>query len=244
MKYTASHSDATAGTQGTSTTPISAPSVQQWINVSQTTAITNAPNVASCPTCHLITDAEYLTIVQNVLSVGNPNWSGNVVGSGYIYSGHNDNAPANALVADPLDSSGYAGETNQGGNQKRTLTLTNGQIIWDIAGNLWEWTAGTSTTGQPGVSGGGYVWREWTAVTNPGSLTPNPSPATTGISGANSWNSGNGIGVIYSNADEVALRGFIRGGSWLNGGLAGVLALYLGYAPNSPNNNIGFRVSR
>jgi RNA-directed DNA polymerase len=42
----------------------------------------------------------------------------------------------------------------------------------------------------------------------------------------------------------VALRGFIRGGNWNNGGNAGVLTLNLNNAPSNTNTNIGFRVSR
>jgi formylglycine-generating enzyme required for sulfatase activity len=247
MKYAASHSDATGGAQGTSTTPISAPSVQQWVNISQTTAIANSPNVAGCSTCHLITEAEYLTIAQNVLSVAS-NWSTGTVGSGFIYRGHNDNAPANALVADPSDANGYAGTGNvSNSDQRRTLTLTNGEVIWDMAGNIWEWTSGVTngtTAQQPGITGNGWNWREWTAITNPGSLSPNPNPATTGIAGAVSWTSGNGIGAIYSNSDDTGLYGFLRGGSWNRGSYAGVLTLYLHNGPGSTSSRFGFRVSR
>lgn len=212
-----------------------------WVSISQTDAITTA--AAACTGCHLITENEYLTIAQNVLNVPS-NWSTSTVGSGYIYSGHNDNAPANALAADPSDANGYSGETNTGGNQRRTLRLSNGEVIWDLAGNVWEWTSGTSTTGQPGVTGAGYNWREWTAVTNPGTISPNPNPATTGISGASSWNSGNGIGLIYSSADDTGLRGFIRGSDWGSGGNDGVLALAFPYAPSHLDMYVGFRVSR
>jgi hypothetical protein len=243
MKYAASRSDATSSTQGSSATPISAPSVQQWVNVSQTTAIAVAPNVANCIGCHLITEAEYLTIAQNVLSVGT-NWSTGIVGSGYIYSGHNDNAPANALVAGTDDNNGYYGETNTGGNQRRTLTLTNGQVIWDLSGNVYQWTQGTTTGNQPGVLGGGYTWRNYTSVTTHGTLSPDPFPATTGVSGASSWNSSSGIGQIYSSTDDSSLRSFARGGYWNYGGYAGVLYLFLFYSPSGTSTQNGFRVSR
>jgi len=212
-----------------------------WVSISQTNSITTA--AAACTGCHLTTEGEYLTIAQNVLTMPS-NWSSGTVGTGYIYSGHNDSAPNNALVADTSDSNGYYGETNTGGNQRRTLTLTNGQVIWDLAGNVWEWTSGQTAGGQPGVPGGGWNWREWTAVTNQGTISPNPSSSATGITGASSWNSSNGIGQIYSNTDDTVTRGFLRGGDWGSGGIDGVLSLNLSNPPYNTNPNVGFRVSR
>ena len=58
------------------------------------------------------------------------------------------------------------------------------------------------------------------------------------------WSSSNGIGQLNSYAGESAVRGFIRGGNWSYGGLAGVLTLYLTYAPGDASTSIGFRVSR
>lgn len=235
MKYAASQVGAT-------TTPISQAGTTPWVSISQTTAIANSPNVAGCTGCHLITEPEFMTIAQNVLSVPS-NWSSGTVGTGFIYSGHNDNAPANALAADSNDANGYAGTGNSSpSNQRRTLTLTNGEVIWDLAGNVYEWTSGTSTTGQPGITGeSGYAWKEWTAVTAAGTLSPNPSPAATNLAGAGTWNSSKGVGQLYSYAGESAVRGFRRGGL---GPYAGVLALWLYDAPSYAGPNVGFRVSR
>jgi general secretion pathway protein G len=236
MKYEASQVGATS-------VPISTTGVMPWVNLTQPTALADSANVAGCTGCHLISEAEYQTIVQNVTSVAT-NWSGGTVGSGYIYSGHNDDAPSNALAADSSDLNGYAGETNTGGNQRRTLKLTNNQVIWDLAGNVSEWTSDTVGTGQPGVNGGGYAWREWTAVTNPGSVTPNPSPGSTGISGAGAWTSAKGIGTIYSNANETVVMDLERSGYWDDGANAGVFFLYLSDQPWEIGNSSGFRVAR
>lgn len=136
-------------------------------------------------------------------------------------------------------------QTILGGNQRRTLTLTNGNVIWDLAGNVWNWTSGTSTTGQPGITGEtGYAWKQWTDVTAPGSLSYNPSPVATNLLGAGAWNSSNGVGMLLSYSGETTVRGFRRGGNWYGGGGAGAFMLYLGSAPSDANTDIGFRVSR
>jgi prepilin-type N-terminal cleavage/methylation domain-containing protein len=242
MKYNAKQVGAT-------TTPISQAAGLPWVNISQATAIANSSNVAGCTGCHLLTEPEYMTISQNVLGVAS-NWYGGVVGTNYIYSGHNDNAPANALAASSDDADGYYGTGNSaasGPNQKRTLTLSNGEVIWDLAGNVYEWTNATiAGNTQPGLSGEvAYAWKQW----NNGSLlmnalTYNSQPASTGIAGITGWSSAQGIGQLYSNYGETGTRAFLRGGHWGLGSLAGVLSLNLSYAPSSTSTGVGFRVSR
>ena len=240
MKYAASQVGAT-------NVPTSVPSVLPWVSISQTTSIANAPNVVGCTGCHLWTEAEYMTVAQNVLSVAS-NWSSGVVGTGYISSGHNDNVPANALAPDPSDSNGNAGETNQTFAQKRTLTLSNGQVIWDMAGNVYEWTNATIGANlQPGLTGEvAYAWKQW----NNGSLLMNglpynSQPVSTGITGASTWSSTQGIGQLNSDYyGETTTHAFLRGGFWNCGSSAGVLNLFLPYLVGGTNPGIGFRVSR
>lgn len=250
MKYEAKIYGNDNGTTGYSSTnyPSSRASGTPYVNISQTNAITQSEKTVdqsgnTITGAHLITESEWMTIAQNVLSVAS-NWSSGTVGTGYIYSGHNDNNPANALVASTDDSDGYYGTGNTSGNQKRTLSLTNGEVIWDLAGDVWEWTSGQTTGGQPGISGGDYAWRDYTAITTTGSLSVNIFPSSTGISGSSSWTSSNGIGQIYSSADETAARAFRRGGTWNTGGCAGVLALDLHLSPSTTSTYIGLRVSR
>lgn len=219
------------------------------VKITQPTAIaisSTIGDVYDCDSgCHLITEAEWMTLAQNVISVAS-NWSGGSVGNGYIYSGHNDNKPANALEADTNDLNGYAGETNTGGNQRRTLTLTNGQVIWDLAGNIQEWTSGKTnnlTAQQPGINGLGYANREYSALTNGGSFDIRVNPVSTGINGADSWVN-NGVGRIYSSSDDSSQRGFLRSGYWNYCSSAGVFYLHLGYAPNTVVTFGGLRVAR
>lgn len=236
---------------GTSTTPISTATGLPWVSITQTAAITNSPNVAGCNGCHLITEPEWMTIAQNVLNVAS-NWDNgadvHTVGTGFIYSGHNDNVPANALAASTDDTDGYFGTSNTtGSNQRRTLTLSNGEVIWDMSGNVYEWTNATIGANlQPGLTGEvAYAWKQW----NNGSLLmnglpANSQPASTGIAGITGWSSTKGIGQLYSNYGEAGTRAFLRGGSWVNAGNAGVLNLILNYAPGYTNTYLGFRVSR
>lgn len=234
MKYEAKNVSGVATSQASGT---------PWVSISQTTAISTAN--AACGSCHLTTEAEWMTIAANVLGVAS-NWSGGSVGSGYIYSGHNDNTPANSLAASSNDSDGYEGTGNSSGNQRRTLTLSNGEVIWDFAGNVQEWTNATIAGGQqPGLSGeSAYAWKQW----NNGSLQWNGLPASSrpsAISGAVAgYSSTQGVGQLYSNAGEAGARAFLRGGTWGYGSSAGVLALNLGFAPSYSSTYIGFRVAR
>lgn len=216
-------------------------------SISQPNAIaasSSAGTVYGCSSgCHLISEAEWMTIAQNVLSVAS-NWSGGSVGSGYIFSGHNDGLPSNALVADANDLNGYTG-TGQisPSNQRRTLTLTNGEVIWDFAGNIYEWTSGQMTGNLPSGMGS-WGWYNWTAVSG-GIFAVNPYPSGTGISGSAGWNNTNGIGRIYGLSSESRLCEFIRSGFWAdNSGDAGVLALSIGVSPVGIYVGSGFRVAK
>lgn len=225
---------------------VSQASGQPWTTISQTSAITVA--TTACDGCHLITSAEWMTIAADVLSV-KYNWSGGGVGDGFIYSGHNDDSPASTLVGS-IDNDGYFGTGNSatnGANQKRSLYLTSGDTIWDLAGNVWEWTNDTITGAQPGASG--YAFREYLAITSWGNLPTADQPSsltgTLGLGQLNSWTSAHGIGQIHSSSSASLTYAFRRGGARDNPSGAGVLSLALSSIPTyGGDEKIGFRVAR
>lgn len=211
-------------------------------SVTQTTASTYSQT--ACEGCHLVTEAEWMTIAANVLSVGS-NWSGGGVGSGYLYTGHVTGPPSVGEAASTDDTDGLYGMTGGLGdgpqyNTRRTFTLTNGEVIWDFAGNMWEWTSGTMTPTYPGPNNYGAVQREYNAVPNWNNFPENSRPSVAGV--LSTWTSANGIGKMYvGNWSHTAA--FRRGGGW-NSSNRGLFALELGGTTTSTATAAGFRAAR
>ncbi|PKL31461.1 hypothetical protein CVV43_02210 [Candidatus Saccharibacteria bacterium HGW-Saccharibacteria-1] len=259
MKYEAKikGNDNGATTYDSSFIPETRASGTPWVYIDQIAARDESKTV--CTGCHLISEAEWMTIAQNLLNVSS-NWSGGTVGVGYIYSGHNDTDPENGIAASN-DDDGYFGTNDFAGDngvppestligdtQKRTLTLTNGEVIWDFSGNVNEWSDATIAGGKPGNtddSGASVYWRNFSSLTSKPVLPVNIYPEGTGIEGASSWTSESmGIGKLGSNSNDTELRGFRRGGDFDDSGIDGVLSLRIDSSPDGIGNNNGFRVAR
>jgi len=180
---------------------------------------------------HLITEDEWFTLVRNI-ELQPVNWSGGQIGSGSIPRG-NSNSSAAMDGTDPLS-----------GINQRTLTLSSGEVIWDIAGNVYDWTDATILgKDEPrGVANpSGFGWYEYSNLYSYGTFSPerllplNPS-----------WNSTQGYGRIYTSgvATDTYTYGFPRGGRWGLGVSAGVLALSLDVGPSNALVIVGFRCAR
>jgi formylglycine-generating enzyme required for sulfatase activity len=187
------------------------------------------------PGYDLISNAQWQTIARNIARTAS-NWSTGTVASGELNRGHSDNDPANSLAADASDVNACLG-TNQTcsdtvwDSQRRTHTLSNGEVIWDFAGNVWEWV----TDNNSAVAGAdAYVStlptndkRQVRYGPDPSTLcaTPNASPYC-------------GMGYAWANYSAGATR---RGGSWGDGVNSGVFPSALANPATGTNPSFGFR---
>ncbi|MBP9758784.1 SUMF1/EgtB/PvdO family nonheme iron enzyme, partial [Candidatus Dojkabacteria bacterium] len=217
-----------------------------WVNVSQTAAMTACSNLGA--KYHLITNREWMTIARNLEQVPS-NWTSGTVGTGAVYSGHTDSVPFYALVANTDDNQGYEGTGQTApANQRRTHDLSNGEVVWDLAGNLWEWNsdliscagAVCNSLEMPYDATPAEEWVEFTNLVSYGKLSYDlirPSDVT--------WNATHGFGRIYTDANEATPSGydhpFFRGGAWAGATDAGVLALRLSHASTFATTGLGFR---
>lgn len=221
--YNTYDNNSTACTAANSRQVVSVASGYPIANVNQTEANTYCQSLGS--SYHLITNNEWMTIARNAEQVTS-NWSSGTVGSGQLARGF----AAHTSYGDSWTNTKAAPSTsgnclyNTGANAcastgthlyKRTLALSNEAEIWDIPGNLWEWTndtiecaaANCTSDEMPYGSSPASEWVEYASgatgwsgdvLSTYGSLTwDDMGPSD------NSWNSDYGIGRLYTDADAA-----------------------------------------
>lgn len=199
-----------------------------WVNIYQILSRTECTSVGFA--YDLISNDEWMTISSR-LAAQNSNWSGGTVGSGTLFRGHTDNNPTSACEASANDSLAYvetnctpkaagAGENDQA-TQRRTLDIGNGQVIWDLAGNVSEAVAYHNLNDKVSVSAGvEYTAISGTTTTNKFRLVPTNALKSFWI---DTWNSGHGIGQFNGSANGSS-GSMVRGGNFANGVGAGLFA--------------------
>jgi hypothetical protein len=197
----------------------------------------------------LISNPEWITIARNVENVA-ANWTDGSVGSGCLMRGN-----VGATNACTGGDSGYNGlgpdfGSGRSDNGTASLTLDNGEEIWDLSGNVWEWVdwdmTSTLVTVTPAnkayISSEGSqqsAWKEFvdldTNIAGGDEMFPDSWQATdTSLQGSD------GIGRYYAgnNSSGGAAR---RGGRWSAGTRGGAFALALHGSPSDRSSGLGFR---
>ena len=92
----------------------------------------------------LISNSEWMSLARDIENVP-ANWTSGIVGTGCLFTGNVGATPACEGSADSeedVDSGYNHGSPDYGPDRSNTakLTLSNGEEIWDLSGNLWEIT--------------------------------------------------------------------------------------------------------
>jgi len=216
-------------------TAVSTATGTPWVSIDRPTSRSKCQNLGSG--YDMISNDQWQTIARNIAGTAS-NWDSGVVASGQLNRGHSDNAPANATcrrstddVAGNCSGTGEACSSSTWNSQRRTHTLSNGNVLWDFGGNVWEWVTNDSnvSNGADGyistMSGGDIRQTRYGAASGTICATPGSSPYC-------------GMGHGWFNYTAGAV---FRGGAWNNDVGTGVFASRLTYAPTATDTRVGFR---
>jgi hypothetical protein len=219
----------------------SVPEGLPWVNISSSDGSKyNAKeacldlNDGNPGTYDLISNPEWMTIATNAENQAE-NWSSGVVGTGTMARGHSDDEPGSNLevinVSDPYD--GTENSSEDGWEQRRTLVLSTGEEIWDLAGNVFQWVDWT-LGGETFSTGPTNCVSEWREFDNLPACDLDPEKD---LLPDGDYTSENGVGQFFGGGTGVALRG----GRRTPASNPGAFALRLNYAPDFSGPNMGFR---
>lgn len=163
----------------------------------------------------LITELQWLAIAWNA-SQQDCNWTKGKVGEGKLFRGIRK---GNVSSAQP----GNVEPTDK--KERRWLTLSNGERICDLNGNVWQWVFDDVQGNEAGL-----IARSFDKESPSIAVAPYPSEEK-------------GMGWRPSAGTNWSGRALIRGGCWCSGSRAGAFYLLCGW-PDHRGDHVGFRCTK
>ncbi len=214
-----------------------------WTNLFQNEAKLKCLNLNTSESDEydLISNAEWMIAAKEIEKTSS-NWTEGAVGVGSLIRGHSDNAPSKTLAASD-DTSPYfetLDSQDSAKDQRRTFNLSNGSIIWDLSGNVDEWTdwakGGTAPTIAPKCSNIEYA-SEFSDVSCSDLLQSDFFPGNP--LQKDNYGSSFGLGMFHGGSGGAAFRG----GRFkvTNDVEAGIFSLVLLYSSSHKSPSVGFR---
>jgi hypothetical protein len=205
-------------------------------SLSRTTAITNCQGLG--PKYDLITNDEWQSMARNIVS-NSANWSSGIAYSGRLNIGvYNATTGAQHAASDD-DINGNCADTgavctsSSWNDRRRTHVLSNGEIVWDVGGNVAEWVKDSFPIGiGPGEFGALFSGTNDVRQALIGHTQACAAPASNSYCGYGQSSTETSGGAIY------------RGGHYSDSNISGgVLKGYMivGVTPSSTSSTVGYR---
>jgi hypothetical protein len=218
--------------------PKSSSTGKPWRRISPSNASVECSSLNSLGESHydLISNVEWMTIARNAENVS-MNFQAGIIPRGYSQS---NSSPASTTDSTCLYNNGGNSCSDTGDHiYKRTLTLSNGEDLWDLAGNVYEWVDWNKTESgfDLGPTTCASGWMEFSTVLtdacylNANILGDQVFPLT------ENGESAEGFGRFNGGTGGAAGRG----GFYANGANAGAFTLFLGYGDTYTSQGFGFR---
>ena len=213
----------------------SVPEYGPWVFINQIDSREACDNLNNgVGTYQLITNTQWMTIARNI-EQEDENWvdsNGDItsVGVGSLKQGNVGSsgiAGASYNGPDP-DYVGAGSGSNRSTNSPAILTLSNGEEIWDLSGNVFNWVNDTVSM-HSWISEG--VRNYWNFQTS-SSYRLNAGPSNS------SWGSSTGVGYVWHSGSS---NGIVRGGAWGNGDQSGLFAINYDLSSTGSLSYVGFR---
>jgi hypothetical protein len=188
-----------------------------------------------------------MTIARNAESVSS-NFQASVMARGWAANNTNltphdpwqNSAPAPLTDSNCLYNTGSNTCASSGDHlYRRTLALSNGEEIWDLSGNVWEWVDWDSAMAghQEGPKTCAGSWVEFTALPSDACFTGGALSANEVLPATSNGSYEEAFGRFYGGSGGAARRG----GNWDHGSYAGAFTLNLNVSTTPTASNVGFR---
>ncbi len=231
--------------------PASSSTGSPWrrIDATNASAECNSLNTGGATNYDLISNPEWMTIARNAESVSS-NFQASVMARGWAANNTNtshtpydpwqNSAPAPSTDPNCLYNTAENSCASTGDHlYRRTLALSNGEEIWDLSGNVWEWVDWSHTTAglDLGPTTCAASWVEFPAVVSDACYTGGALLSHQVFPATSNGSSVEAFGRFFGGSGGAALRG----GRWGLGSSTGAFTLRLGNSTSGTGTDVGFR---
>jgi len=203
-----------------------------WVSITRP----NAETECTDQSWEMLTNAQWQTIARNVESVS-ANWT-----AGGVLKQGNNGGTCGAGDTDACYDGANPADRGLDTDQKAMFTLSNGEEIWDLSGNVFEWVVEDVTADldpNPSLNfNNNFTEFSDAASCAGGACFPTGSLNRDFFAPLGSYDSTQGVGQVFVWTYAGAVH---RGGFWSDGADAGAFAASLFVGPGGLSISLGFR---